>query len=475
VFLKLKKSIFLNGFLLLCLLLLVIAGCAGSGSDGTATTRVVVFSDVHFTPYDDPRLFPDLVAADADQWPAIFERSSVTTMGTWGDESNYNLLVSALDAVSRHAVDNTVVIFTGDMLAHHFSDNFYNLYGSRDEAAYQAFVLKTVTFFSNQLRARFGDQPVVFTLGNNDSYAGDYAIKPGGRFLTDTAGLFYHTLLEAGADPEPFMQSYQAGGYFSADPAGSKIMFISLNTVMFSTHWPETTPGYSEQDAWDQLDWLETTLAAAAARQHAVWLIMHVPPGANIYTTVKTYMDDTGHVSDGAMMWREKYQTRFLEIIAPYGDTIHFGLAGHTHMDEYRLWRPDGNAPARPIVVTPSISPIFGNNPGFKELTLSSENWQVLDYAVSICRLEDPEPAFARSYSFLQTYMLQMPLSAALDTLYSNLASSTNDSRAYIDHYYSEHNAASPISDITWPAYRCGIAHMERGAYVDCINFSTTK
>ncbi len=473
--LKLKKSRFLNCFWLLCLLLLVIAGCAGSGSDGTNTARVVVFSDVHFTPYDDPQIFPELVAAEADQWPAIFERSSVTTMGTWGDESNYNLLVSALDAVNQHAVDDAVVIFTGDMLAHHFSDNFYKLYGSQDETAFQAFVLKTVTFFTHQLRERFGDQPVVFTLGNNDSYAGDYAIKPGGRFLADTSGLFYHALLEDSAQPNQFMQSYQAGGYFSANPDGSKIQFISLNTVMFSNHWPETASGYSEQDAWDQLAWLDITLAAAAARQHSVWLIMHIPPGADIYKTVKTYMDDTGHVSDGAIMWREKYQTRFLEIIAPYGDTIQFGLAGHTHMDEYRLWYPGDNTPARPFVVTPSISPVFGNNPGFKVLTIAPDNWQVLDYTASICPLENPEPAFAVSYSFLQTYMLQMPLFAALDTLYSNLASNTDDAHTFIGHYYSGHHAANPISDINWPAYRCGIGQMEKPAYVNCVNSPTTE
>jgi hypothetical protein len=86
------------------------------------------------------------------------------------------------------------------MLTHGFSATFYTLYGSVDQTVMRQFTLKTVSFFTGLVRLNVVATPVVFTLGNNDSYEGNYKIEPNSVFLADTADLFYTDLLAGAAD-----------------------------------------------------------------------------------------------------------------------------------------------------------------------------------------------------------------------------------------------------------------------------------
>jgi len=343
-----------KGFILAAALFLLIAGCGG----GTQTrTSITIFSDVHFNPFYDPAVFHSLVNASEDQWNDIFQTSSVTDPQSWGNETNYPLLVSMLKAVQMESTGNPVVVFSGDMLAHEFSKKFYELYGSEDEAAMRAFTYKTVAFFVGRVRAHLGEIPVIFTLGNNDSYRGDYQIEPGGAFLADTADLLYSTFLLAGTDYAGFVETYRAGGYYAA--SAGPVLFISLNTILFSY---EAAPDVEEAVS-RELDWFEQTLAGARSQGEKVWLVLHIPPGADIYGTVHDYMDSSGHISDARTLWKTEHQDRFLEIIDRYTDLIDASFAGHTHMDEYRFYVNRTGASQSIIVVTPGISPIFDNDP----------------------------------------------------------------------------------------------------------------
>jgi len=50
----------------------LVACGGGSGSNNTSKNfPVVVFSDVHFSPFYDPSLFPELLAKDAGEWESI--------------------------------------------------------------------------------------------------------------------------------------------------------------------------------------------------------------------------------------------------------------------------------------------------------------------------------------------------------------------------------------------------------------------
>ncbi len=458
-------------FLFISLLAILFSGCRDNSSEtpvGT-TTQFIFISDIHFSPFYDETIFNNLVKAGADQWAGIFESSTITEPQSWGNETNYPLLTEALDAARKQVDSMPFLLFGGDIRAHKFRKIFFGLYGKEDEEALRSFSYKTVAFFVSQVRERFGEIPVLFILGNNDAYAGDYLIVPGGAFLADTSELFYSEFLLQGADRERYLKTYSAGGYYVADPPGSKVLFVCLNTVLFSVHRPDAK-AEEEDAAWKQLEWLEETLVKADKEDRKVWLFLHIPPGADIFGTVHTFIDDTGHISDAATMWKEEYQQRFLELRARHAGIIKASFAGHTHMDEYLLTPSDGAGDSGMIVISPSISPIFGNDPAFKVMKMGTEGWELRDYRSVAYHFDDTAPEFGFYYDFSDAYGSDLLLKDALIGLYPELATDDAKRQVYSRYYYSGHDGGNPIDDTNWPAYWCGIGTFHKLDYIDCVN-----
>ena len=358
-------KIYLCIFLLVLVNIFLICGC-GSGTTNTSNNfPVIVFSDVHFDPFYDPSLFPALVSADASEWESIFKTSPITAPSLWGSDTNYPLLALALSSIRQNMGASPLIIFTGDILGHNFPKTFFALHGSQDPpsdadvSAMKTFTDKTVAFFMQQVRSSVGNIPVMFALGNADSYTG---LGPDSSFLSDTAELYYTQFVNGTVDHQTFLNTFTSGGYYSAEPAGTNLMVIGLNTYEFSPFFGNV---YANAVA-AQLAWFDTTLASAQARGKRVWLLMHVPPGADKYSTALS-ADSNGHITTASMMWNQDYQTSFLQILSKYPGLITQTLTAHTHMDEYRIMSPGNLADT-----TPSIAPYFGNNPAFKVFTFSA-------------------------------------------------------------------------------------------------------
>jgi hypothetical protein len=49
---------------------------------------------------------------------------------------------------------------------------------------------------------------------------------------------------------------------------------------------------------------------------------------------------------------------------------IEVAFAGHTHMDEYRIMFHERSELSGTILFSPSLSPKYGNDPGFKVFTI---------------------------------------------------------------------------------------------------------
>jgi sphingomyelin phosphodiesterase acid-like 3 len=448
------------------------AGCSSdsSGTSSQVTLPLLIISDVHFTPFYDTTIFHELVNSPVEEWANIFESSTVTDLSSWGQETNYPLLKRALAAASRSVGEGQVVIFPGDILAHQFPEKFFKLYGEEDYDALRSFVYKTVVFFATQVRERMGSIPVMFTLGNNDSYAGDYLLVPGGAFLADTAEAFYSTFLLGWADRKNYFSTYPAGGYFVAEPPGAKVLFVSVNSILFSKHRTDGCTDAPDNAATIQLDWLEQVLEKAHTDKKKVFMASHIPTGMSVYSTVQKYMDASGKISDAQVFWTESCQTRFLEICRKYESVIEIVFSGHTHMDEYRLIPDRDGEPYKAIIVTPAVSPQFGNNPAFKVLTLRGEDWKPLNYTTVSCDLNLSSPDFSTYYVFSEAYSMEAPLEESLVDLFPKMKNSDSDRKNYARFYYSGHDDANIIDDTTWPAYWCGIGRMNRGEYIECVN-----
>jgi sphingomyelin phosphodiesterase acid-like 3 len=451
--LKISRCVFFLALVNICL----IPGC-DSGTGSTTNFPVVVFSDVHFDPFYDPSLFTALVSADVSKWESIFQTSSITAPSVWGKDTNYPLLELALSSIRQNLGRSPLIIFTGDILVHRFSETFYALYGSQDVAAMEAFADKTVDFFTEQVRSSVGNIPIMFAVGNNDSYED---LGPDSTFLSNTAEFFYTEFLDGTSDHQTFLDTFTSGGYYSAEPSGTKLMVIGLNTIPFS---PSPLIGDTHGAVAAELSWLDARLASAKAAGEKVWLLMHIPPGADTYSTAAG-MDNNGHISSVTMMWKPDYQASFLHILSNYPGIITLILAGHTHMDEYRIL-----SSSDVVEVTPSISPRSGNNPAFKVFSFSGDTFKPTDYSSLNYDLTTMPAQFNNYYTFSAAYSEYGLLNSSLGELFPSLATNAEKQALYRGYYYSGHNTSSLITDANWPVCWSGIGIMDEQGIIDAVN-----
>jgi hypothetical protein len=450
----------------------LIGGCGGASSAANGDIPILVFSDVHFQPFINPllpnnkpnpatwlaniALVTQLDAADVSQWPAIFGGAANATNNTPsapGTDTNYALLSLALTSINQNLGTSPVVLFTGDFLGHGV-DQLYPLYSANKSSAdASAFVDKTLTFVLQQIRAACGDVPVLFAVGNCDSYTG---YGPDSTFLANNAAQLYSTLLSGAAEEQDFLSTFTAGGYYAAEPQGKNLMVISLNTMPFSP-LVQTSGDASETDeaAVDaELAWFDSKLAAAQAAGQYVWLLMHAPPGADEATTANS-ITSSGHLAAATMMWETNYQATFMQILQKYPGVIAMTLAGHTHMDEYRIVLPNTL-----LEITPSISPCFTNNPAYKIFTLDRNTLAPVDFISINCDLSAKPAQFSNYYTFSKAYAMTNTMPAFLTGLYPALLTNSQLQTLYRSYYFSGNNSPSPITDLKWPAYWAGIGIM---------------
>ena len=480
-------------FLLLLASIYLLFGCGGSKTTPVPTPppaagnfSAVVFSDLHFNPFYDPSLFvthPTLcTTADPTQLASIFQTSKITTPSQWGTDTNYPLLLLALASIKENLGTSPVVIYTGDLIGHSFPPLFYQYCEGlppaaspsvKDIAAMQAFTDKTVAFVTAQVRAAVGNIPVMFAVGNIDSYTG---YGPDATFLSNNAETFYSQFVSGTTDHQAFLTTFEAGGYYSAQPLGPNLMVIGLNTNLMALG----VPGDNDSAVASELAWLDSTLDSAQAAGQNVWLLMHVPPGANTVSTAASIV--SGHPVSATMMMYPSYQTTFLQILAKYPGVITLILGAHTHMDEFRILSPNNV-----LDEVPAISPCFGENPAFKIFVLTQDTFTPTDYRSLSYDLAMMPAQFNSYYTFSTAYSMTGPLGTSLAQLYPQLATNVllttqppNTQQAlYMGQYLSGDNSGinpksaakwNPITYANWPVFACGIGKMSQPDFEDCVN-----
>ena len=375
-----------------------------------------------------------------------------------GDDTNYALLTLALESIKQNLGTSPAVLFTGDFLGHGL-DQLYPMYSAnKTPAEAAAFVDKTLTFVLQQIRAAVGTIPVYFALGNCDSYTG---YGPDSTFLANNAQQLYTLALNGAGNQQDVISSITNGGYYAVEPAGMNLMIIALNTFALSPGVPLPNPTMIA----DQFTWFDAQLAKASSSGKKVWLLMHAPPGAVEGTTAAASNDVNGQITAATMMWVDTNQETFMGIIEKYPGVIAMSLAGHTHMDEFRLMSP-GNA----LAITAGISPFFGNNPAYKIFAIDGLSLAPFDYSAVNCNLLATPAAFSSYYTFSKAYDLEGPLATSLSELFPALLASNTAKMQYQGAFYSGNNTFNPITSTNWPVYWCGIGYMDQQEFFNAVN-----
>jgi hypothetical protein len=94
---------------------------------------------------------------------------------------------------------------------------------------------------------------------------------------------------------------------------------------------------------------------------------MHIPPGIDAYSTVSV-----AHRFFVVPFMRKEAREEFVDLLDNPENHVDFAFAGHTHHFSYRL-SDRSAAHDVPILIVPSISPIFHNAPSFLTMNVSRD------------------------------------------------------------------------------------------------------
>jgi len=324
--------------------------------------KFLSFSDIHFNPFASCTLIAfkpcpqaiELQKAPVSQWQAILEQYDGKAIIGYGHDTNYALLKVSLAEIKKVSQTDHpyFALLLGDFLAHSFRAQYILNTHDHSKSGYEAFVAKTVIFLTQEIKQTLPNISVFPAVGNNDSYTGDYSVVPQGKFLQDT-GSTWATLIKNKNNQESFLRDFHQAGFYSVKVGANNI--IVLDTVLFS-HRAKTPE--KKAAALKQLTWLDRQLSIATRQNQKVLLAFHIPVGADFPRSMHIFFSKTQE------FWLPEYKQRLRQILLKFPLTVTAMLVGHVHRDTIHVLGI--NMPnAVPVSLTPSISPIFGNNPGF--------------------------------------------------------------------------------------------------------------
>jgi len=431
-----------------------------------AASEFLVLTDIHFNPLADKALAEPLAAAPAEQWPTILDRGS-ERMSNYSEDSDWKLLRATLDELQAQKKPDGVLI-AGDFLPHGFRNAFDRSVGGHDDVAYRRFVVKTMRFLALELANAFPKTPILPALGNNDSDCGDYAIRPGGAYLADTAGIVAGMIGTAAG--EDFAPSWTALGSYAVDvPIQPRLRVIALNDNYFSTHYRNSCGGEGDgSPARATLIWLTRALADAAAARRKVILLYHIPPGTDAFATAR---HDACPVTPAPLL-AEPYAAELHALMQRYSDTIVAHIAGHLHTDAFRVLR-SGDKLFGFVMIVPAISPIFGQNPSFRRFALGDDGEISAVNTYYLANLGDAvagaAPQWRAEASFERNWNLPRFDAASLETLYRRLGTSETAQQRWIQTYGVQGPASAAVTLQNFSVYRCSVGSDQSSDFARCL------
>ena len=389
--------------------------------------------------------------AHADQqWLAVsdihlnpFDR---TPYPSWyHEDTNWPLFESAL-AQMRHAVPNPRVVFvTGDFLAHKWSDK---VHAANASLTAQAAAIDTMARMERAFARTFPKAQFVIVLGNNDDPCGDYRTAPGSPYFVRLAQMWAPLVNRGGASPD-FVRDFTFAGAYSASLPVRSVRAVAIDDVFWSFLYTPCSRTAADPSA-AQMRFLKRSLDALSPGRRSI-VVMHIPPG----------VDPTGTLLARRFLivpfLRDRAMNALLEVFAQKRASIAFAIAGHVHRNDFRL--PGGV----PLLVTPALSPVYSNNPGFLRLQIAPDG-TLRDYTQY--SYDEEAQSWTASADLNRTFGVRQFTAQALSALHDRIAADPATRSAWADATVggSPHRDAGPS---TWRVFWCAQALFGQ-PYVRC-------
>jgi len=229
-----------------------------------------------------------------------------------------------------------------------------------------------------------------------------------------------------------------------------------------SKHYPDPCHQSEGDAARDQLDWFAAELLGCKARKQKALIVCHDPLGVDVFGVLHGKSDRAAeNVTD---FLRPIFVDALIKLYTEWQETILMVFSGHTHMDEFRLVMNHDDTPAVAINVTPSISPIFGNNPGFQVISTCSEG-TIQDYTTWYYDL-NRQNGWRPSYTFSDVYGFSGIDPQSMLACRNAIKHDPIIQKAYIQHFSVKETAHSQLHSDNWSAFFHAITELEPEAYI---------
>ncbi len=438
---------------------------------------MLLLSDVHLDPFHDPAKVAKLAATPAAQWDTVFGSPASATQERdfaalqeachlRGIDTSPQLWRSSLKAMHRQAAGSAFVAVSGDLLAHSFECKFKRLFPTGTDADYLRFVGQTIRYVAGGLRVAFPATPVYVAMGNNDSACGDYKDDRNSAFLGVVAKVLSEGL--SPADRAEMLRNFSREGYYNATmpavfPGGRMIVIDDL----FLSAKHASCAGKPDEAATEGVTlWLQAQLAEARERGQHVWVLGHIPPGVDLYSTLRKF-ENVCKVEPQMFLENEKLAT----VLGAYPDVVKLAVFGHSHTDELRLLmgKDDGGVPVK---IVASISPVNGNNPSFTLARVDRATSELIDYSViAASNLTGADAVWTKEYTYSTTYHQRAfspsSLKRMTEGFHADPLATTPESAAYLRNIYV--GDRSPLLKPLWPEYVCALTHDSAASYAGCV------
>ena len=457
-----------------------------------ATIPAIFLSDIHFDPFLDPTKVAALNAAPASEWPRILaapsgpaitaaQQSALSACRAdkdLGPDTSNALWQSTLAELKRTAATSRFVIISGDLLAHHFLCKYKVLVPNHDDAGYLTFSLNTAAYVLTTLHAALPGVPIYTALGNNDSGCTDNSLAADNDpFLADLA-----PVVAGVANLSPPVRTFAEhdfaaiGSYNAPLTALPHTRIVSFDDVYLTAKFTTCAGPADPTPGARAMAWLKTQLEQARVAQDRVWFVGHIPPGVDLYGTVRKLTNVCGGAKATMFLGSDELE----QTLADYSDVVRLALFGHTHDDELRLLTPklDGvGSDGVPLKITASLTPIHGNRPTFTLARVNPATATLADYTVMMSSEPTTTPiTWSREYNYSTTYHQPAFDPASLTRLLTDFQADPGDKQpmsfAYTRQYYPADAptavANAAIIASAWQPYACSLNHITAKSFAAC-------
>ncbi len=175
-----------------------------------------------------------------------------------------------------------------------------------------------------------------------------------------------------------------------------------------------------------------------------------------------------------AMFLSGQYNDDFVSQLGSDRSNVVMAIAGHTHMNAFRIVGVGAGSSPVPMLVVPSISPALANNPAYEVLNVDSATASVLDYHVvvlddlsALAKNGKHAARWRREYDFASVFG-PGPLDAKHLGAIEHAMFADGRLRERYKQYYDSESGRAPIAEYAWRATWCANVALTQTSYAAC-------